>query len=62
MLAVDGGLVLFVIGSVRPTEQLSPPGPSADLCNVGAGEHHGDQLHKSKQNSNTRINCKHQAL
>ena len=56
MLAVEGGLVLLVIGSVRPTEQLSPPGPSADLCNVGAGEHHGDQLHKSKQNSNTGIN------
>ena len=56
LLVCEGGQVVLIVGGGSPGEHLVPPPPPADLCNVGAGEHHGDQLHNGKQHTNSRIN------
>ena len=56
LLACEGGQVLLIIGGGSPGEHLVPPPPPSDLCNIGAGEYHGDQLYNGKQHTNSRIN------
>ena len=53
------GRIANPIVVIDPPRLLLPPSPPVDLCNVSAGQNHGDQLHESKDDADAGVHDHH---